>query len=245
MVVHWWRLREKNDPGWRRRMALNGLGAVATACVAVVQIATKFSEGAWIVVLIIPAIIMLLRRIHRHYSEFARDVMYTGHAPIMFMHHTVLVPVNGISKPTAGALVYATTISEDVRALYVEVDPETSTDLRRRWTEWDIGVDLVAVPSPYRSVLRPLVEYVDALIASGDCDLVTIVVPEIVPRTWWGHLLHNKTALFIRTAFLFRPGVVVTTVPYRIGKATRIRERVLHDATLDPGADRETERVYG
>src|SRR5438309_3667379 len=135
MVAHWLRSRE---PGWRRRATLNGLGALATAVVSVVQVLTKFMHGAWIVVLIIPVIILVLRRIHRHYESFAREVAYTGQSPIMFLHHTVVVPVNGITKPAAGALVYATTISEDVRAVYVAVDSELSSELRQRWEEWDI-----------------------------------------------------------------------------------------------------------
>ena len=230
MVMHWLRSRE---PGWRWRAALNGLGAAATAVVSIVQVVTKFTYGAWIVVLIIPLIILVLRRIHRHYEHFAREVAYTGQAPLMFLHHTVVVPVNGITKPAAGALVYATTISEDVRAVYVEVDPDTSAELQRRWNEWDIGVELTVVASPYRSILRPLTEYVNSLIEQGQSDLVTVVVPEIVPRRWWGHLLHNKTSLFIRTAFLFRPNVVVTAVPYLIGRAARIRDLVSHDGALD------------
>jgi amino acid permease-like protein len=237
MVMHWMRSRE---PGWRWRAVLNGLGAVATAVVSVVQVVTKFTTGAWIVVLIIPMIIIVLRRIWRHYDHFGREVSYTGQAPLMFLHHTVVVPVNGITKPAAGALVYATTISEDVRAIYVEVDPDTSAELRRRWDEWDIGVELVVLASPYRSVLRPLVDYVNGLIERGEGDLVTLVVPEIVPRSWLGHLLHNKTALFIRTAFLFRPNVVVTAVPYLIGRAVRLRDLVSHDERLD---DVETEPV--
>jgi amino acid transporter len=230
MVMHWVRSRA---PGWRWRAALNGLGATATAVVSLIQVATKFTEGAWIVVLIIPLIIYVLVRIHRHYEHFARDVAYNGQAPLMFLHHTVLVPVNGITKPAAGALVYATTISEDVRAIYVEVDPDTSAELRRQWDAWDIGVELVVLPSPYRSVLRPLVDYVNGLIERGEGDLVTLVVPEIVPRSWLGQLLHNKTALFIRTAFLFRPNVVVTSVPYLIGRAVRLRDRISHDERLD------------
>ena len=230
MVMHWWRMR---GDGWKRRAALNGVGAVATAVVSIVQVVTKFTHGAWIVVLVIPLIILVLRRIHDHYDRFSREVAYNGQAPLMFLHHTVLVPVNGITKPAAGALVYATTISEDVRAIYVEVDPDTSAELRRRWDEWDIGVELVVLPSPYRSVLRPLVDYVNGLIERGEGDLVTLVVPEIVPRSWLGHLLHNKTALFIRTAFLFRPNVVVTAVPYLIGRAVRLRDRISHDELLD------------
>lgn len=230
MVMHWVRSRA---PGWKWRAALNGLGAVATAIVSLIQVATKFTQGAWIVVLIIPVIIYVLVRIHRHYEHFARDVAYNGQAPLMFLHHTVLVPVNGITKPAAGALVYATTISEDVRAIYVEVDPDTSAELRRSWDAWDIGVELVVLPSPYRSVLRPLVDYVNDLLERGEGDLVTLVVPEIVPRSWLGHLLHNKTALFIRTAFLFRPNVVVTAVPYLIGRSVRLRDRISHDERLE------------
>lgn len=230
MVAHWLRLRE---PGWQRRALLNGLGAAATAVVSVVQVVTKFTHGAWIVVLIIPVIIVILRRIHRHYDNFAREVAYTGQSPLMFLHHTVVVPVNGITRPAAGALVYATTISEDVRAVYVAVDPESSEALRHNWDEWDIGVGLTVLDSPFRSIMRPLVGYVNELVEHGHADLVTIVVPEIVPRSWFGHLLHNKTSLFIRTAFLFRPNVVVTTVPYLIGRAHRLRDLAAVDETID------------
>jgi hypothetical protein len=215
MVVHWMRMRTS---GWRRRALLNGVGAMATGAVSVVQVVTKFTAGAWIVVLVIPAIIALLRRINRHYTHFAEEIAYRGHAPLMFLHHTVVVPVNGITKPAASALVYATTISHDVRAVYVEVEPERTAALREAWERWDIGVELHVLDSPYRSVLRPLAAYVDELTAGGSADLVTIVVPEIVPRSWFGHLLHNKTSLFIRTAFLFRPNVVVTAVPYRVAR---------------------------
>ena len=230
MVAHWLKLRE---PGWRWKVAVNGVGALATALVSIVQVATKFTEGAWIVVLIIPAIILLLQKIHRHYDAFTRELAYTGHAPLMFMHHTVLVPLNNINKATAGALVYATTICEDVRAVYVGVDETAAEKLKHDWNEWDIGVDLVVLSSPFRSVLRPLVDYVKSLEASGTTDLVTIVVPEVVPRHWWEHLLHNKTALFIKTAFLFRTRVVVTSVPYLLGRAARLTDLFTHDQLLD------------
>jgi amino acid transporter len=230
MVVHWWRLK---DAGWRARALLNGVGALATAVVFVVQVLTKFTEGAWVVVLIIPAIILLLRKIHRHYDSFSSEIEYTGHSPLMFLHHTVVVPVNGITKPVAGALVYATTISDDVRAVYVEDDPASGQKLLSEWNKWDIGVDLAVLPSPYRSVLKPIVAYVRGLTRRGESDLVTIVVPEIVPRKWWEHLLHNKTALYIRTAFLFRPNVVVTAVPYLLGRSARWSDLISHDEQLD------------
>ncbi len=229
MVMHWFKLR---DDGWQRRAWLNGIGAAATAAVAVVQVVTKFTAGAWIVTIIIPLIIVMLRTIHRHYERFSKEVAYTGQAPLMFLHHTVIVPVNGISKPTAGALVYATTISEDVRAVYVEVDGASTERLQAEWEAWDIGVPLVVIPSPFRSVLRPIVDYVQGLAERGETDLVTIVVPEIVPRHWWEHLLHNKTALFIRTAFIFRPNVVVTAVPYLVGRARRLRDLAEYDEAI-------------
>jgi len=230
MVMHWLQSR---GPGWRWRMALNGLGATATAAVALVQIMTKFTSGGWIVCLIIPLIIALLVRIHRHYTQFAEDIRFSGQSSILPLHHTVVVPVNGITKATAAALVYATTISDEVVALYVEVDTRDTPSLRDAWEAWDIAVPLVVLPSPYRSVLRPLTEYVESLRMVSPGELVTIVVPEVVPRRWWEHFLHNKTALYIRTAFLFRANVVVTSVPFLLGHSYRLRDRLEHDETLD------------
>jgi len=239
MVQHW---RRSHEPGWRWRMVLNGGGAAATAVVAVIQIVTKFAEGGWIVVVLIPLLIWMLVAIHRHYVRFAKEIAYTGQAPLMFLHHTVLVPVGEITKASAGALVYATAISEDVRAVYIEVDPAHTATMRARWDAWDVGVDLVVLPSPYRSVLRPLVGYVNDLQRAGETDLITIVVPEVVPHRWWEHLLHNKTALYIRTAFLFRPSVVVTNVPFLLGRAGRLRDLFGHDAQLERApTEREVE----
>jgi amino acid transporter len=230
MVLHWLRSRA---PGWIWKAALNGIGAVATGIVSIIQVVTKFVEGAWIVVLIIPLIIVLLRKIHRHYVQFAAEIEFKGQSPIIPMHHSVVVPVNGITKATAGALVYATAISDEVVAVYIEVDQRATAKMESDWEEWDIGVPLVVIPSPYRSVLRPLVEYVDNLRLVMPGELVTVVVPEIVPKRWWEHLLHNKTAFYIRTAFLFKPNVVVTTVPLLLGHAYRLRDLFEHDDQLD------------
>ncbi len=226
MVVHWLRTRE---PGWRWKAALNGIGALATGIVSILQVATKFIEGAWIVVLIIPLIIVLLRKIHRHYEQFAAEIEFKGQSPIVPLHHTVIVPVNGITKATSAALMYATAISDEVVAVYIEVDQRVTEKMKADWEDWDIGVPLVVVPSPYRSVLRPLVEYVENLRMVMPGELVTVVVPEIVPKKWWEHLLHNKTAFYIRTAFLFKPNVVVTTVPFLLGHAYRLRDLFEHD----------------
>ena len=230
MVKRWFRTRA---PGWRWKAALNGLGAVATAAVTIVQVMTKFTHGAWIVVIIIPLIILLLRGIHKHYESFAREISFQGQSPIMPFHHTVVVPVNGITKAASGALVYATTISDDVVAVYVETDKKATERMEQDWEEWDIGVPLVVLPSPYRSVLRPIVDYVENLRMLSPGELVTVVVPEIVPRHWWEHFLHNKTALYIRTTLMFKPNVVVVAVPYLLGHAYRLRDLLEHDELAD------------
>jgi hypothetical protein len=242
MVVHW---RRTKEPGWRWRATLNGIGAIATGLVSIIQVVTKFTSGGWIVVLLIPSIIWLLNAIHRHYTRFAEEIRFTGQSPIMPLHHTVIVPVNGITKATAAALVYATTISDDVRAVYVEVEPLETPRMRGEWEAWDTGVDLVVCPSPYRSVLRPLVAYVDGLRRTSPGELVSVVVPEIVPHRWWEHLLHNKTALYIRTAFLFRPNVVVIAVPFLLGHARRLLDMLDHDDTLDEGFEAQPTRARG
>ncbi len=234
MVVHWFKT---HDPGWHWRAVLNGIGAVATALVALIQIVTKFTTGGWIIALIIPLILLLLRKIHRHYVSFAEEIRFQGQSPILPLHHTVVVPVNGVTKAAAGALVYATTISDEVAALYVEVDKRQTEDMQRVWDEWDIGVPLVVLPSPYRSIIRPVVEYVENLRMISPGELVTVVVPEIVPRTWWEHFLHNKTALYLRTALLFKPNVVVVNVPYLLGHAYRLRELILRDEDLEEAVD--------
>jgi amino acid transporter len=230
MVKHWFATRA---PGWKWKAALNGMGAIATGIVSIVQVVTKFSSGAWIVVLLIPLIILLLRAIHQHYVLFADEVKFVGQSPIMPLHHTVIVPINAITKATAGALVYATTISADVHAVYIDLDSAARKKLEADWKAWDIGIDLVIVDSPYRSVLRPLVEYAEQLRLDSPGELVTVVVPEIVPHRWWEHFLHNKTALYIRTAFLFKQNVVVTAVPYHLGRSARLRDRFDYDEQLD------------
>ena len=230
MVVHW---RKTRDPGWRWKATLNGVGAVATGLVSIIQVVTKFTTGGWIIAFIIPVIIGVLWTIHRHYTAFSEDIRFVGQSPITPLHHTVIVPVNGVTKATSGALVYATTISDEVVAVYVEVDPRDTARIVAEWEAWDIGVPLEVVPSPYRSILKPLVEFVDNLRMVTPGELVTVVVPEIVPKRWWEHLLHNKTALYIRTAFLFKPNVVVTAIPYLIGHSYRLRDLLDHDEDLD------------
>jgi amino acid transporter len=213
MVRHWWRERSS---GWRWRMAINGVGATATAMVTIVIAVTKFAHGAWIVVLVIPALVAAFVMMRRHYDEVARDLSLAGMEPPPKFEHTVLVLVGDVHRGVVRAVQYARTLAPTatVRGVYVETDPARTSRLEEKWAEWGLGVPLVVLASPYRSLLRPLLDYVDKIHARGDDQMVTVVLPEFLPRRWWQHALHNQTALLVKGALLFRTNTVVADVPY-------------------------------
>jgi hypothetical protein len=213
MVRRWLTRRE---PGWRWRWGLNALGAATTGLVMLVIAVTKFSHGAWMVVLLIPLLVALFMMIHRHYADVAGQLSlddYGGPPPI---DHTVLVLVGDLHRGVAAALRYAQTLSASVKAVYVEMDPERTQKLEEKWGKWGLGIPLVVLTSPYRSLLTPFLDYVNHLLALSERQVVTIVIPEFVPARWWQHLLHNQTALLIKGALLFRKGVVVVDVPFHL-----------------------------
>jgi hypothetical protein len=160
--------------------------------------------------------VLIFVMIHRHYADVARQLSlddFGGPPPI---EHTVLVLVGDLHRGVAAALRYAQTLSASVKAVYVELDPERTHRLEEKWGKWGLGVPLVVLTSPYRSLLTPFMDYVNHLLALGEHHVVTIVIPEFVPARWWQHLLHNQTALLIKGALLFRKGVVVVDVPFHL-----------------------------
>jgi hypothetical protein len=213
MVRHWWRLRER---GWRWRLCVNGAGAVATFVVLLTLAVTKFAEGAWIVVVVIPILVGTFVMMHRHYDEVARALSLEGLTEPPPMNHTVLVLVGDLHRGVVRALQYARTLAPTaaVRGVYVETDPAFTVRLEDRWGKWGLGMPLVVLTSPYRSLLRPFLDYLDEIQSRGDDQIVTIVLPEFLPRRWWQHVLHNQTALLIKGALLFRKNTVVADVPY-------------------------------
>jgi amino acid transporter len=213
MVRHWLRLRER---GWRWRLCVNGLGAVVTFVVLLTLAVTKFVEGAWIVVVVIPILVGLFVLMHRHYDEVAGELSLEGLTGPPPMNHTVLVLVGDLHRGVVRALQYARTLAPTaaVRGVYVETDPVFTARLEHRWGKWGLGVPLVVLTSPYRSLLRPFLDYLDEIQSRGDDQIVTIVLPEFLPRRWWQHVLHNQTALLIKGALLFRKNTVVADVPY-------------------------------
>jgi len=209
------RLEKKSH--WRKSLLINGIGAIATCIVLFVFIATKFVHGAWIVVVLIPLLVLMFLRIHHHYFEVAKQLSTVGLEPLRPIHHEVIVPISGIHRGVIAALEYAKSIApHHVTAVYVNLDEESTQKLREKWQQWGSGVNLVVVASPYRSLLRPLLNYIDRVKRSSPGDVITIVLPEFVPAKWWQNLLHNQNTLFLKGALLFKREVVVTNVPYHL-----------------------------
>ena len=213
MVRRWMRVR---GPGWGWRIILNGVGALVTGVVMLTIAMTKFSHGAWIVVLLIPTLVVVFVVVHRHYDEVARQLSLDDYSPPLPMTNTVLVLVGDLHRGVVHALQYAQTLSPSAKALYVETDPERTRRLEERWGKWGQGLPLIVLTSPYRSLLGPLLAYIDQLQRHGDNHVVTIVLPEFIPARWWQQILHNQTALLIKGTFLFRKNVIVTDVPYHL-----------------------------
>jgi len=179
---------------------------------------TKTLEGAWIVLLLIPLIVTVFKATRRHYLHVAAQLTLKGYAPPARRHNTVLIPIGGIQRAVVEALRYAETLSDDVRAIYVDVDPAGTEQVKRDWETWGGRVKLVILPSPFRSLMEPLLEYIEQAAAEKANDYVTVILPEFVPAAWWQHLLHNQTSLLIKGALLFRPNIVVTSVPFHLSK---------------------------
>jgi amino acid transporter len=209
------RLEKKSH--WRKSLVINGVGGLATFVVLMVFVVTKFMHGAWLVVILIPLLVFLFLRIHRHYGEVAKQLSTEGLGQLRPIHHEVIVPISGIHRGVIAALEYAKSIApHHVTAVYVNLDDETTQKLREKWEQWGSGVNLVVVASPYRSLQRPLLNYIDRIRRSSPGEVVTIVLPEFVPARWWQNLLHNQNTLFLKGALLFKKGVVVTNVPYHL-----------------------------
>ncbi len=206
------------EPGWQRGALISGIGSVLTAVVLVILAVTKFTHGAWIVLLLIPLLVMVFHAIHRHYLRVAEQLsLSTAIKPSDLRRHTAIVLVSGIHKGVLPALQYARSIAPDnVTAVYINLDPEQTERIRARWAEWSCDVPLVVLESPFRSLITPLRSYINEVQSHYKDGVVTVVLPEFVPAHWWENLLHNQTGLLIKTALMFQKGTVVTSVPYRL-----------------------------
>jgi amino acid transporter len=214
MVLHWYRSTERGR-SWR--MALNALGALTTLVVLGVVAWVKFRAGAWVVVLAIPVVVLLFRKTRGHYFQATTQLSLADYERPRAARHTVLVPVSPVpNKVVLTAVEYAKSISKDVIAVTVNVDDKQADELRDMWKRFVDDVPLIVLASPYRSVLQPLLRFIDEVEDLRRDDKLTVVLPEFVPARWWHNLLHNQTSLMLKGALLFRPGIVVTSVPHHL-----------------------------
>jgi amino acid transporter len=217
MVRHW--LREKGD-GWLKSAVINGVGTIVTAIVLIIIAVEKFSHGAWIVLVAIPILVLLTQKIHSHYLSVAEQLSLQSclATESEYKHHSVVIPISGVQQAVVNAIKYAKALSDDVTAVYVYIDPVATKKVKEKWDAGCMGVNLQILHSPYRSVIEPLMDYIESIQGRYPDGIITVVLPEFVPSKWWHHLLHNQTALFIKGILLFKKGVVSTSVPFHLTK---------------------------
>ncbi len=216
MVMRWHRTQE---PGWKTSRFLNGLGATATGIVAIVVATTKFTHGAWIVMVLIPIMVITFKRIHTHYQIASKELEATTPITVADIHHVVVVPISGFNVVAQQTLAYARSITPNVTAVHVTDDEQQVKVFQQEWEKRESDIPLILIESPYRSLVGPLVHYIEELQEQYPNAVLTVVLPEYVPSHWWEQVLHNQTALRIKAALLFKPGIVVTSVPYHLSGA--------------------------
>jgi len=221
MVLHWRRLRN-SQRGWLRSMIINGLGALTTLIVSLIIASTKFLEGAWIVVILIPLLVLMFLGINHHYRRVERE--RTIDIPIhpKDIRHRLIVPIAGLDRAAIQSLAYARSISPHVTAVHIALDIDDANKVRDAWERWQKNLaeeeetHLIIIESPYRSLARPLLAYIDTVHELFPDDTLTVILPEFVVAHWWENLLHNQTAFRLKASLLFRPGIVVTSVPQHL-----------------------------
>lgn len=206
------------EPGWQIKMVINGFGALCTLVVMFVFAITKFSGGAWIVLVLIPTLVLFFAGIHHHYRSLAESLSLDHYgSPPHIYRHRVILPISGVHRGTLAALRYAHELSDDITAIHVSLDPEEAEKVRHKWETWGEGIRLVVLDSPYRLLLEPLLEYIEWIADHRQPnEIITVVVPQFVPKRWYHNILHTQTAFWLRMALLFKPGIVITDVPYQV-----------------------------
>jgi amino acid transporter len=223
MVVHWFRVRGR---GWLLKSVFNGTGAIATGTTLLIVAFSKFTSGAWITILLIPLIVVVFLRVHHHYEEVKQQLSLHGFPPSLrpINPTRVVIPISGVHRGMVNAVLFAQAISNDVTGVYVELDVDSASRVIKQWNEWWPDLPLVVIPSPYRSIVGPLLEYLEKTDQEhNDGQLAVVVLPEFVTTTWWQNLLHNQEALILKAALLYgrrRSGGerVVIDVPYHLKK---------------------------
>jgi amino acid transporter len=231
MVVHWFREKGK---AWHLRAAINMVGAIVTGIVVLIIATTKFFYGAWLVMIFIPVMICMFRKIRGHYNDMAeqlrmpitedndmsmKDLDSAIPTTIRLGRNIVIVPISGLSSIVARTLKYANVISTDVTALHITINQEAGKNVAKQWNAWNPGTPLVTIYSPYRMVIQPLIDYIIEIEEKKHPeDYITVLIPEFETKKWWHRLLHNQTGWILRALLILREDVIVTTIPFHLKK---------------------------
>ncbi|MHB8632135.1 MAG: amino acid permease, partial [Candidatus Limnocylindria bacterium] len=219
LVRHWLRVRER---GWRFSAAINALGAVVTGVVTFVVAITKFELGAWMVLAVMPVIVYLMWRVHQHYRRIEDELLIPRGARVALKARDprLIVPISRIDKAALHALSLAHGLSKHVTAIHISFDEDGAQAFKERWARAvgpDIPIEVIV--SPFRSLLAPMLSYLDAIDDNDPDRPIVVVLAEFVPRHWWDAVLHNQTALRLKLALFTRPNTSVIDVPYHLGDA--------------------------
>ena len=208
----------RHDKKWKLKMAINSFGALCTFVVMIVFAITKFKDGAWIIVILIPTLVTTFFAIHHHYSSLAEKLSLKNYKnSVRISRHRVLVLIAGVHRGSLAALAYARSLGPDVTAIHVSTEPAESEKIREKWELYGEGTRLVILNSPYRLLVEPVLDYIQTLLTiRAPNEILTVVVPQFVPAHWWENLLHSQTALMLRFALIFKPGLVILEVPYQV-----------------------------
>jgi hypothetical protein len=241
MVRHWGQRLARSASGRERReiwqsRVINGTGAVVTGLVLLIVLITKFTHGAWIVVIAMPSIYIVMTRIRSHYDRVAIELEPApAGVPLPSRVHAVVL-VSKLHTPTLRALAFARASRPDTLiALTARTSDAETEQLMQEWVDREVPVRLTILDSPYRDVTRPVLDYIEQMRRTGPRDVVCVFIPEYVVGHWWEHLLHNQSALRLKARLLFRPGVMVTSVPWQLGSAEVLEaRRHVGDPSTDP-----------
>jgi hypothetical protein len=223
MVLHWWRERGRH---WQLKMISNGIGALATGLTLFVVGITKFLDGAWITIILIPGLVIMFLRVRAHYRQLSKELSLHGLPPSLkaVSAARVVIPISGVHRGIVDAVDFARGMTNNVTAVHVELEPGDADEIRKKWTSLWPDVPLVIVPSPYRSLIQPILDFLDETdLQHNDGQCAAVILPEFVPAKWWQSIMHNQTAWLLKAALLYHRRVsgfprVIIDVPYYLRK---------------------------
>jgi amino acid transporter len=216
MVIHWWKSRET---GWKKSLVINGISAIFTLCILIIAIMTKFTSGGWIIVFLIPLIVSLLLRIHRHYKQIGKELgIVTNQLPPSRIEQLVLILVDDVNYASLRAFSFARTIDAEKVVLHISTSTERALKMKEKMSKYAPDLSLVVIESPTRSFIEPLTAYIDAVHSQSPAAFITIVLPEFIAAHFWEKFLHNRTAERLRGIFEKHPNVTLVMVPYLLEK---------------------------